>query len=74
MKIDLTEKQLESIFSQLTVNRTVDLLGKTPNASLDVICKFIYYYARERWMQDKIKEVLESTPIQMELFPEGNTT
>ena len=74
MKIDLTEKQLESIFNQLTVNRTVDLLGKTPNTSLDVICKFIYYYARERWMQDKIKEVLESTPIQMELFPEGNTT
>lgn len=74
MKINLTDKQLESIFGQLTMNQMVDLLGETPKASLEVVCRFIYYYARERWMQDKIRETLESTPIQMELFPEGNTT
>lgn len=74
MKINLTDKQLESIFGQLTVNQIVDLLGNTPKGSLDVVCKFIYYHAREGWMQDKIRETLESTPIQMELFPEGDTT
>lgn len=72
MKIELTKEQIENIYKQLTPNELLDLLGNTPNASLDVICRFIYLYARQGWMQEKLKETLEMTPIQMELFPETN--
>ncbi len=72
MRINLTKEQIKHIYEQLTPNELLDLLGSTPNASLDVICKFIYLYMRSGWQQEKLKETIASTPLQMELFPETN--
>lgn len=72
MKIELTKGQINEVWKHLTPNEVVELMGLTPNASLDVICKFIYLYMRNGWQQEKLKETIASTPLQMELFPETN--
>ena len=73
MKLNLTKGQIESIYKQLTPNELLDLLGSTPNASLDTICRFIYLYMHQGWQKKKLQEALDATPTEIELFPEETT-
>ena len=70
MKINLTDKQLKEIWGQLTPDQSLDLLGATPNASIEIVCRFIYLYAHQGWQKKKIQEALDATPTEIELFPE----
>ena len=70
MKIELTKGQINEIWKKLTDNEAVELLGLTPNASLEVVCKFIYLYMHQGWQKKKLQETLDATPTQIELFPE----
>lgn len=73
MKIELTKGQINEIWKHLTPNEVVDLMGLTPNTSLEIICKFIYLYMHKGWQKDKLKETLDATPTEIELFPEQNS-
>lgn len=48
-------------------------MGLTPNTSLEIICEFIYLYMHKGWQKDKIKDTLDATPTEIELFPEQNS-
>lgn len=72
MKIELTKGQINEIWKQLTINQLVDLMALTPNASLEALCKFIYLYMHQDWQKEKIKNTLNATPTEIELFPEQN--
>lgn len=70
MKIELTKGQINEIWKKLTNDEAVELLGLTPYASLEVVCKFIYLYMHQGWQKKKLQETLDATPTQIELFPE----
>ena len=73
MKIELTKGQINEIWKHLTPNEIVELMALTPNTSLETICKFIYLYMHKGWQKDKLKETLDATPTEIELFPEQNS-
>lgn len=72
MKITVSNGQINEIWKQLTINQLVDLMALTPNASLEALCKFIYLYMHQDWQKEKIKNTLNATPTEIELFPEQN--
>ena len=72
MKIELTQKQLNDIWKKLTPDEALDLLGLTPNASIDIVRRFIYLHVHQPWQKKIIQEALDSAPTEIELFPEQN--
>lgn len=66
MTIKLTERQIESVVSNLSKEQLIDFLARDIDKSVDWICEFIWNYVDNEELQNKIRKSFP--PVQMELF------
>ena len=66
MTIKLTERQIESVVSNLSKEQLIDFLARDIDKSVDWICEFVWNYVDNEVLQNKIRKSFP--PVQMELF------